>query len=290
SNRFLSSYPNYLYFIVRLEEMCFTSEDNIWVVKCMIRKALVLAAGKGTRLMPITRAIPKEMIRVGLKPAIEHVIEVLKAGGIKEILVIVGKKKESIMDHLGSGEEFGVNIYYKVQEEPKGTAHAVLQGRDFIGSEDFVVIYGDNYFKPYQSMKEILAFHEEHGADVTLVLHPVIDPRRYGIVRIDGEGNVLRMIEKPSLEEAEFYRVEGRLLSIAGLLVLNDSIFEAIKETQVGRDGEVWLTDTVEILRMSGSRVLGYIFNGIRYDIGTFESLLEADRLELRDRQLNDKK
>ena len=90
----------------------------------MIKKAVVLAAGKGTRLMPLTLAMPKEMIRVGTKPVIEHAIEVLKAGGIRDVLIIVGRKKEAIMDYLGSGERLGVNIYYRIQEEPKGSAHS----------------------------------------------------------------------------------------------------------------------------------------------------------------------
>ena len=246
----------------------------------MITKAVVLAAGKGTRLMPLTLAIPKEMIRVGLKPTIEHVIEVLKAGGIEEILVIVGRKKESIMDHLGSGERLEVNIYYRVQEEPKGTAHAVLQGRGFIGSDDFVVMYGDNYFKPYQSMKDILAFHQSKDADVTLVLHPVDDPSRFGIVKMDVEGNVLGMVEKPSLEEAKLYRVEERYLNIAGLLVFKNTVFDYIERTKPGKNNEIWLTDSVELMRQNGRRVLGYVFEGVRYDIGTFKSLIEADRLE----------
>lgn len=246
----------------------------------MIKKAVVLAAGKGTRLMPLTRAIPKEMIRVGLKPTIEHVIEVLKAGGLEDILVIVGRKKESIMDHLGSGERLGVSIYYRVQEEPKGTAHAVLQGRGFIGSDDFVVMYGDNYFKPYQTMKEILAFHQSREAGATLVLHPVDDPRRFGIVKIDAEGKVLGMIEKPSLKEAEPYKVEGRYLNIAGLLVFKNVVFDSIERTRLGKNNEFWLTDSVELMRQGGGRVWGYVFKGTRYDIGTFESLIEADRLE----------
>lgn len=246
----------------------------------MIKKGVVLAAGKGTRLMPLTRAIPKEMIRVGLKPTIEHVIEVLKAGSIEEILVIVGRKKESIVDHLGSGKRLGVNIYYRVQEEPKGTAHAVLQAKGFIGSEDFVVMYGDNYFKPYQAMKGILAFHQSKEADATLVLHPVDDPRRFGIVKIDAEGKVMGMIEKPSLKEAEPYRVGGRYLNIAGLLVFKNVVFDYIERTRLGKNNEFWLTDSVELMRRNGGRVLGYVFKGTRYDIGTFESLIEADRLE----------
>jgi dTDP-glucose pyrophosphorylase len=97
------------------------------------KEAIVLAAGKGTRLLPLTLAMPKEMIRVGTKPVIEHAIEVLKAGGIKEILVIVGRKKEAIIYYLGSGERVNLKIYYRIQEEPKGSAHAVYQGKILLG-------------------------------------------------------------------------------------------------------------------------------------------------------------
>ncbi len=246
----------------------------------MIKKAIILAAGKGTRLRPLTLAIPKEMIRVGTKPVIEHAINVLKAGGIEKILVVVGRKKEAIMDYLGSGERLGVDISYKIQEELKGTAHAVYQGKDFVGNEDFVVIYGDNYLKPYEAMEEIVKFHEEREADATLVLHPVKDPRRFGIVKIDADNKVLGIIEKPTLEEAEPYKVGDDYLNIAGLLVLKPIIFDFIGRTKIGKDDEIWLTDSVELMRGSGHKVYAFLFKGARYDIGTFESLMEADRLE----------
>jgi len=246
----------------------------------VIRKAIVLAAGKGTRLMPLTLAMPKEMIRVGVKPVIEHVIDVLRAGDIRDILIIVGRKKEAIMDYLGSGERLGVNIYYRIQEEPRGTAHAVYYGRDFVGSEDFVVMYGDNYLKPYEVMKDIINFHEDKGADTTLVLHPVKDPRRFGIVKINKEGRVLGVIEKPSIEEARPYMIGDTYLNIAGILILKSIIFKYIERTKPGKNGEIWLTDSVEMMRRDGYKVFGFIFKGTRYDIGTFDSLMEADKLE----------
>jgi len=246
----------------------------------MIKKAVILAAGKGTRLRPLTLAIPKEMIRVGTKPVIEHAINVLKAGGIEKILIVVGRKKEAILDYLGSGERLGVDISYKIQEELKGTAHAVYQGKDFVGNEDFAVIYGDNYLKPYEVMKEIVKFHEKREADATLVLHPVKDPRRFGIVKIDADNKVHGIIEKPTLEEAEPYKVGNEYLNIAGLLVLKPFIFNFIERTKSGKDGEIWLTDSIELMRKSGHKVCAFLFKGARYDIGTFESLVEADRLE----------
>ena len=246
----------------------------------MIRKGIVLAAGKGTRLMPLTLAMPKEMIRVGVKPVIEHTIEVLKAGGVEEILVIVGRKKEAIIDYLGSGKRLGVDIYYRVQEEPKGSADAVYHGRDFVGKEDFVVIFGDNYFKPYDTVKNVIKFHADKKPDATLLLHPADDPTRFGVVRINERNEILSIIEKPTLEQAKVYRVDEGYLTLAGLVVLGERIFGSIEKTELGLNGEVWLSDSIERLREQGNRVCGYVFKGNRFDIGTFESLKEADKIE----------
>lgn len=254
----------------------------------MIRKAVILAAGKGSRLLPLTLAMPKEMIRVGVKPVIEHVIEVLKAGGIREILIIVGRNKEAIMNYLGSGERLGVDLYYRIQEKPLGSAHATYLGKEFVGGEDFVLVYGDNYFKPYTAIKGVLDLHLSSGACVTVLLHPVDDPTRFGIVKVDESGRVLGIIEKPSVKRAEFFRSNGKFLNIAGLLVLKSDVFDAIDKTKKGVNDEVWLTDSVELLRKSGKKVFGCECVGTRYDIGTFESLKEADRMEQQEDNFSD--
>lgn len=255
----------------------------------MARKGVILAAGKGTRLKPLTLAIPKEMIRVGTKPSVEHALNVLKAGGIRDILIVVGRNKEAILNYLGSGERLGVQIYYRIQEKPKGTAHAVYQGKDFIGDEEFAVIYGDNYLKPYETMKDVIEFHRKKKADATLVLHPVEDPRRFGIVKIDENGKVLGMIEKPTLKEAEPYKVKGAYLNIAGLLYLEPSVFKYIEKTRPGKDGEIWLTDSIELMRKDKKAIYSFVFKGTRYDLGTFESLRKADELEQKERLLRNK-
>lgn len=247
----------------------------------MVKKAIVLAAGEGTRLKPITDAIPKEMIRVGRKPAIEHVLEVLKAGGIEDVLIIVGWKKHALVDYLGSGKRLGLKIYFRMQEEPKGTAHAVSLGDDFIGDDDFVVMYGDNYITPYDTMDSIVKLHNEKKSKGTLVLNPVDDPRRFGVVKMDEDGRIHGMIEKPTWEEAEPYKLNDHWLNIAGLMILNGKIFSYIDRTKPGKKGELWLTDSIELMRKDGHEFYGYIFTGKRFDIGTFESLREADRLEM---------
>ena len=132
-------------------------------------KGVVPAAGKGERLEPLTLAVPKELIRIGNKPVIEHVIDNLKACDVKDIMIVTGWKKGALLDYLGSGKRLGVNIFYRVQDEQKGIAHAVSHAKDWIGDEDFVVIYGDNYFKPAENISRAVKFHKEKGAAATLV-------------------------------------------------------------------------------------------------------------------------
>lgn len=248
----------------------------------MIEKAVVLAAGVGSRLSPITDAVPKELVRVGKKPTIQHVLKVLKEGGVEDIMVIVGKKKGAILDYLGSGEKLDLDICYKIQEEPKGTAHALSLARSCYGEdEDFAVMYGDNYISPYSAMSEIVKFHEEKG-DNTLVLNQVDDPQRFGIVKLDENNKIKEMKEKPTLEEAEPYKRNGHWLNIAGLMILNSKIFNYLDKVELD-NGEFWLTDALELMRGEGHDFYGYVFDGTRYDIGTFESLSEADRKALED-------
>jgi len=249
----------------------------------LVKKAIVLAAGKGSRLKPITDAMPKEMIRVGRKPVIEHVLSVLKAGGIEDILVIVGWKKHALIDYLGAGDRLGLKIYYRMQEKTLGTAHATALGEDFIGkNEDFAVMYGDNYITPYNTMRKIVSFHKKKKGQGTLVLNRVYDPRRWGIVKVDDKMKILKMVEKPSFKESHDYKINDYWLNIAGLMILNSKIFEYIKKTTTGKKGERWLTDSIELMRSKKNSIYGYEFLGDRFDIGTFESLRKADELEIK--------
>jgi len=249
-----------------------------------VKKAVVLAAGEGTRLRPITHAVPKEIVRVGKKPTIEHVLEVLKHGGVEDVLIVVGRKKHAIIDYLGSGERLDLDIYYRVQEEAKGTAHAVSLAKDFVDEgEDFAIMYGDNYISPYSAMEDIVDFHEEKDGNGTLVLHPVDDPRRFGVVKLSEDDEVRGMIEKPTMDEAEPFKHNNHWLNIAGLMIMNQNLFRYIEEIEPGKGGELWLTDAVEMMREEKDEFYGFIFDGKRYDIGTFESLAKADRLAQRD-------
>lgn len=247
----------------------------------MIRKAIIPAAGKGTRLEPLTLSIPKEMIRVGKKPVLHHVIDNLKKIDIKEILIITGWKKGAILDYIGSGKRFDINAYYKVQDKQLGLGHAILEGENWVNGEDFIVIYGDNFIKPDSVLEKIVKFHEEKKSYATLVLHPVKDPTRFGLVKIDKGRKVLGMIEKPEKKEAENYVTNGEFLSISGIIILNSKIFEFLKNTKPGKNNEIQLTDAIEMMRKKKYPIYGFVFRGDRFDIGTWKSLEEADKLIL---------
>lgn len=246
-------------------------------------KGIILAAGEGKRLYPLSNAIPKEMIRVGDKPAIEHVIKLLKAGDISNILVVINRKKGIIIEQLGSGERLGVNLTYKVQEKAEGTAKAVLIAEEYITDNNFVVIYGDNYFKPYKSMKELIGCHVNKKSDVTIALYRVTDPTQYGIVKMDSSMNIIDIIEKPTLDVAKTYKTKKGYYAIAGLILFNNGMFQYIKNTKIGILNEMWLTDSIDIIRKQGHKVKGFILEGVRYDIGTYNSLIEADMHEIQE-------
>ena len=130
--------------------------------------------------------------------------------------------------------------------------------KKFVENDNFVVMYGDNYFKPYEAINDVIAFHLRQKADVTLVLHPVHNPTRYGIVKINKKGRVLKMIEKPTIEEAKDFRINNIYLNIAGMLLFKNNVFLYIEKTPKGKDGEIWLTDTVELMRKDNEKIFGY--------------------------------
>ncbi len=240
-------------------------------------KGLIPAAGKGTRMRPFTLAYPKELLPVGTKAVIEHVIETMKKAGIEEIVVVVGWKQHAILDYLGSGERLDVDITYVVQDDRNGLAGAVKTGEDAVDGESFAVILGDNYLTDCDALKELKEFHNSNGWEATIGSFKVDDPTSYGI--IDGEdGHVNGLVEKPSREEAP--SDEG----IAGIYVFEPSIFDAIEKIGRGKGNEYQLTDAIDLLRKETDKI-GYMrIPGDHIDVGTPERLRKANReYDLRD-------
>jgi dTDP-glucose pyrophosphorylase len=234
-------------------------------------KGLIPAAGLGTRLQPITLAIPKELMIVGDKAIIEYVIEAMKQVGITEIAIIVGWKKHAILDYLGSGKRLGVKISYIVQDKQDGLAKAVESAKHIIGDESFLVVLGDDFFYPITFLKEILRFHNDNRADATVGVHVVDDTTRHGIIKPGANGRIDDIIEKPSKDQAPSN------IGVIGIYLFNSSIFDAITMTKPGLNNEYQLTDSIKVLIEKNKTVLYKTINGIHIDIGTISDYRNAN-------------
>lgn len=240
-------------------------------------KGLIPAAGKGTRMRPFTYAYPKELLPVGKKAVIEHVIETMKNAGIDEIVVVVGWKQHAILDYLGSGKRLDVDITYVVQDDRNGIAGAVKAGEDAIDDDSFAVILGDNYLSDGTALLELVEVHRDNGLKATIGSFKADDVTSCGI--IDGEnGKVNGLVEKPSEEEAPSNT------AIAGLYVFESDIFDAIDDIDKGTGDEYQLTDAIDLLRQRTGSVGYREIPGDHIDVGTPERLRKANReFELRD-------
>lgn len=254
-----------------------------------IRKAVIPAAGLGTRFLPATKAQPKEMLPIIDKPVIQFVVEEAVASGIKDILIITGRGKRAIEDHFDNSFELIeflkkkgkadvakkledisklADIHFIRQKDPKGLGDAVLRARTFVGNEPFAVLLGDDIIKSeVPCTKQLIDIYEKHKSSVIAVERVQKEKiSTKGIIKIrESDGNGLHLIEdlveKPALSEAPSD------LGIAGRYLLTPEIFECLKKVGPGFGGEIQLTDAIRMLN-SSQKVYGYEFKGIRYDIG----------------------
>lgn len=263
----------------------------------VIRKAIIPVAGFGTRFLPVTKSIPKEMIPIVDKPTIQYIIEEAVESGITDILLVTSKYKKSIEDYFDNFKELEsilessknyemldmiknisnmVNITFVRQKEQKGLGHAIYQGKTFVGNEPFCVLLGDDivYNRDKPCLKQLIECYEEYGGSVLgvqEVKHE--DVSKYGIV--DGNKiaeNIYRvnnLIEKPSIEEAPTN------IAILGRYVISCKIFEHLEKENYGKNGEIQLTDSITNL-ISTEDVYAYKFQGTRYDIGDKVGYLKA--------------
>jgi glucose-1-phosphate thymidylyltransferase long form len=234
-------------------------------------KGVIPAAGRGTRLEPVTLAIPKELLIVGDKAIIEYVIEAMKSVGVTDITIVVGWRKHAILDYLGSGERLGVKLTYVVQDNRTGLAKAVLTAEHVIGDEPFLIILGDNFFYPQTFLKDILAFHKEKKADVTIGVAEIEDTTRHGIIQPGPDNRILNMVEKPQPKDAPSN------LGIIGVYIVSSSIFDAIRKIKPGVNNEYQLTDAIKMMIDTGSHVYYTKINGKHIDIGTMNDLKKAN-------------
>lgn len=279
-----------------------------------VRKAVIPAAGLGTRFLPATKALPKEMLPIVDIPTIQYIIQEAVDSGIEEILVITNSNKHAMENHFDVNYELEerlkesgkmeqvkmvrdianmANIYYIRQKEPKGLGHAVLCASDFIGDEPFAILLGDDVVinkggKP--ALKQLIeAYSKTHASIVGCQTVPKKDVSKYGIVQPSlshpAKGRLVKladMIEKPKVEEAPSQ------MAVLGRYVLTPEIFELLATQEKGAGGEIQLTDAIKRL-MDSQAVYAFDFEGIRYDVGDKFGFIKAtidfalDREELHD-------
>jgi bifunctional UDP-N-acetylglucosamine pyrophosphorylase/glucosamine-1-phosphate N-acetyltransferase len=237
-------------------------------------KAVILAAGEGVRLQPITSSRPKHLIKVAGKPILEHCLEGLKESGIDEVLIVVHFMADAIRKHLGEGRKLGLKIEYVEQEGVLGTGNAVSLAEPYV-EDDFLVVYGDLLFST-DAVRKVVELNKEKRPTVAMALVPVENPEEYGVVELEDEGNVRRLVEKPSRKDAPSN------LANAGIYVFSTEIFEKIKETSASTRGEWEITDAISQFLVQGKQVSTVnIPKDSWFDVGRPWELLEANRWAL---------
>ncbi|HDF0105674.1 TPA: UTP--glucose-1-phosphate uridylyltransferase GalU [Staphylococcus aureus] len=253
-----------------------------------IKKAIIPAAGLGTRFLPATKAMPKEMLPILDKPTIQYIVEEAARAGIEDIIIVTGRHKRAIEDHFDSQKELEMvlkekgksellekvqystelaNIFYVRQKEQKGLGHAISSARQFIGNEPFAVLLGDDIVESeVPAVKQLIDVYEETGHSVIGVQEvPEADTHRYGIIdpltKNGRQYEVKKFVEKPAQVTAPSN------LAIMGRYVLTPEIFDYLKTQKEGAGNEIQLTDAIERMN-NDNQVYAYDFEGERYDVG----------------------
>lgn len=260
-------------------------------MKKRVRKAVIPAAGLGTRFLPATKALAKEMLPIVDKPTIQFIVEEALASGIEDILVVTGKSKRSIEDHFDSNfeleynlkekgktdllrlvdESTGIRLHFIRQSHPRGLGDAVLQAKAFVGNEPFVVLLGDDLMDingtDYPLTKQLIDDYEAtHASTIAVMPVPHEEVSAYGVIAPQGEGinglySVETFVEKPNPEDAPSD------LAIIGRYLLTPEIFDLLERQEPGAGNEIQLTDAIDALNKT-QRVFAREFKGQRYDVG----------------------
>ena len=263
-----------------------------------VRKAIIPAAGLGTRFLPATKALPKEMLPIVDKPTIQFIVEEAKASGIEDILIVTGKNKRAIENHFDSNPELeqdlektgksdllkltqgitdlGVNLYYTRQPHPAGLGDAVYRARSFVAGEPFVIMLGDDLMKDKVPLTKQLIndYDKTHASTIAVMKVPHKEVSKYGVIAPDGKiaddlYNVKSFVEKPDADKAP------NDLAIIGRYLLTPEIFDILEHQKPGRGGEVQLTDSIDTMNKT-QRVFAQVFKGQRFDVGNKEGYLET--------------
>jgi UDP-N-acetylglucosamine diphosphorylase/glucosamine-1-phosphate N-acetyltransferase len=238
-------------------------------------KAVLLAAGEGVRLQPVTATRPKHLIRVGGKPILQHCLEAVKACGITEAVIVTHYMGDAIRQHFGDGEKLGLKLEYVEQAAVLGTGNAASVVEPFVDG-DFVLVYGDLMFAA-DALKRVVDLYAAEKPAAVMGVVPVEKPENYGIIEFADAKHVKRIVEKPSAAEAPSN------LANAGLYAFSTEVFDALKRTQASVRGEWELTDALSLLAADGKQVLAAEISKADWlDIGRPWDLLEANSWALK--------
>ncbi|MGH9128369.1 MAG: sugar phosphate nucleotidyltransferase [Acidimicrobiales bacterium] len=259
-------------------------------------KGLILAGGAGTRLRPITHTSAKQLVPVANKPILFYGLEAMADAGITQVGMIVGDTRAEIQAAVGDGSAWGLSVTYLLQEQPLGLAHCVIVARTFLGDDDFLMYLGDNllrqgvagFVEAFEAERERLAgslFESGHGLEggggdisekvpaAQILLARVADPQRFGVAALDGNGQVVRLVEKPEVPPSD--------LALVGVYLFDRRIHEAVAAISPSARGELEITDAISWLLEHGHRVCHQVVEGYWKDLGELEALLEGNRLVL---------
>ncbi len=228
-------------------------------------KGVILAAGKGTRLYPVTRFIPKPILPLANRPTIHYAFDRLKEMGVEEICIVVGETENAMRAALGDGSEYGVRLTYVRQGDPHGLAHAVGFAHDFVGSSDFVLYLGDAMYS--EGFAAFAKRFKESGCANLNIVKVVEDPSRFGVANVDGE-RIVKLVEKPKEPESN--------LAMAGMYFFGPAIWKVLPDLKPSARGEYEITDAIQMLIDRGETVLAGVYEGVWFDTGTLDSFLET--------------
>jgi glucose-1-phosphate thymidylyltransferase len=230
-------------------------------------KGVVLAAGKGTRLYPVTKAIAKPLLPLANRMTMEYAFDQFRDCGITDVCIVVGENEPELRAALGDGSRFGLTLGYAKQEQPLGLANAVQCAHGFVGEDSFLLYLGDAIYG--SSLAPFVEQFAKRGAANLNLVKWVADPRRFGVANLDGD-RITKLVEKPQNPESNY--------AMAGMYVFGPQLWSVLPDLKPSARGEYEITDAIQLLIDKGENVVAGVYEGEWFDTGTLPSFLETSR------------